>query len=293
MTVAVWRVIVAEDGQHALDGNAGSAGGNGDDRLLQVLILVLGVRLAHYNVDLAPWVSGTAGPPFLSCHQYVIQRIARKYGTYLSVQDPLVALLMHPQLNVSSIRTGYLWFSHEEGTPDLSFQQRIQPLSLLLLGSVLCEDLHVTSVGCRAIACLGSDQALAEDLSHETVFKVAEAGAFLEVVLREEQVPQTELTSFSLEVLEDLRMSSETCLDVLPDHGAHDWIGRNAFFLNEFLEDVKVFLRPLADERKGHGWDPLGGGWWCLAIGGGRDAGGGDGLRHIHCFRTICERYQD
>ena len=65
VAVTVRCIIVSEDGQHAFNSDAGSGGWNEDDGLLEVWVLILGVGLAHDDVDLAAWVAGAAGPPFL------------------------------------------------------------------------------------------------------------------------------------------------------------------------------------------------------------------------------------
>lgn len=66
VAVAVWGVIVAENTQHAVDGDTGGVVGDQNDGLLLVDILVAGVGLAHNDVDLAARVASTGGPPFLS-----------------------------------------------------------------------------------------------------------------------------------------------------------------------------------------------------------------------------------
>lgn len=65
VAVAVGRVVVAVDGHHAVDGDAGRVGRHEDDGLLLVGVLVGGIRLAHDDVDVAPGVACAAGPPFL------------------------------------------------------------------------------------------------------------------------------------------------------------------------------------------------------------------------------------
>ena len=65
MAVAVGRIVVAVDRQHAVDGDSGGLGGDEDDGLLPVRVGVAGVTLAHDDVDLASGVTGAARPPFL------------------------------------------------------------------------------------------------------------------------------------------------------------------------------------------------------------------------------------
>jgi hypothetical protein len=50
-----------------VDGHAWGVGGHEDDGLLLVLVWVGWVGLCHHDVDLAAWVTGTGGPPFLEC----------------------------------------------------------------------------------------------------------------------------------------------------------------------------------------------------------------------------------
>jgi hypothetical protein len=63
--VAVGRVVVAIDGEHAVDRDSRGISRDQDDRLLPVRILAIRVRLAHDDVQLTPWVARTRGPPFL------------------------------------------------------------------------------------------------------------------------------------------------------------------------------------------------------------------------------------
>ena len=58
-------VVVAEDGEHALDGDAGRACGHNHHGLLAVGVFVAGVGFAHDDVDFAAGVAGAGGPPFL------------------------------------------------------------------------------------------------------------------------------------------------------------------------------------------------------------------------------------
>jgi hypothetical protein len=63
--MSVWGIIVPINIQHPMDRDAFGTGRNNDDGLLLVRILVVSVGLAHDDVNLASWITGTAGPPFL------------------------------------------------------------------------------------------------------------------------------------------------------------------------------------------------------------------------------------
>jgi hypothetical protein len=65
VAVAVRRVVVAKDAEHAVHRDAGRVRGHQHDRLLAVCIIVVWVALAHDDVELAAGVAGTAAPPFL------------------------------------------------------------------------------------------------------------------------------------------------------------------------------------------------------------------------------------
>ena len=63
--VAVRRVVVPEDGKHAVDPDSWSGGWDKDDRLPLMHFRMIRGRLAHYQVDFAAKVSCSRGPPFL------------------------------------------------------------------------------------------------------------------------------------------------------------------------------------------------------------------------------------
>jgi len=65
VTVAMGRIVVPEDAQHAVNGDTGGVGWNEDNGLLKIGIFVVGVAFAHDNVDLAAWIASTRAPPFL------------------------------------------------------------------------------------------------------------------------------------------------------------------------------------------------------------------------------------
>src|SRR5438093_9277 len=65
-SVAVRRVVVAEDRQHPLDRDALAVARHHDHRLLLVLVGILGIRLAHEDQDLAARVADARGPPLVA-----------------------------------------------------------------------------------------------------------------------------------------------------------------------------------------------------------------------------------
>jgi len=58
VAVTVRGVVVAEHGQHTVDGDTGGVGGDEHDGLLFVRVGVCGIGFAHYDVDLAALVAG-------------------------------------------------------------------------------------------------------------------------------------------------------------------------------------------------------------------------------------------
>ena len=65
VSVAVRRIVVPEDGKHAVDPDSWSRRWDKDDGLPLVRFWVIRGRLAHYQVDFAAEVSCSRGPPFL------------------------------------------------------------------------------------------------------------------------------------------------------------------------------------------------------------------------------------
>jgi hypothetical protein len=70
--VTMGSIIVTIHGKHALDLDSWGVGWDKNDRVLLVRVLVLWVTLGHGHVDLATWVTGTAGPPFLRTVRIII-----------------------------------------------------------------------------------------------------------------------------------------------------------------------------------------------------------------------------
>jgi len=104
------------------------------------------------------------------------------------------------------------------------------------LRAVLGEHLHVASVWGGTISSLGCNTALAQNLSHQAIFEVGEAGALFEVVLRQEHIPQIQLFGALLEVFEDGRVGAEAFLDTTANLSLEDGVGGDTFFLDKLLD---------------------------------------------------------
>lgn len=188
VAVAVGGIIVTVNLEHSVDGDAGGLGGHQDDRLLSVGIGIVGITLAHDDVDLASRVTSTAGPPLGA------------------VEDVLVTLTLDAKLDVGGIRRRNIGLSHQESRADLSLHQRLEPLLLLRSVAVLGDDLHVASIGGGAVAGLGSRARSTQPLSHQGILQVGPAGGLGVEALGQEHVPETELLGLGLEILNDRRV---------------------------------------------------------------------------------------
>lgn len=80
MAVTVRGVVEAHDGEHAMDCDSGSVGGDEDNGLLSVFVAVVGVGFGHYDVDFAAFVAGTGRPPFLREDRVSSRRRRRRQG---------------------------------------------------------------------------------------------------------------------------------------------------------------------------------------------------------------------
>ena len=72
----------------------------------------------------------------------------------MAIQNPIIAVLVHPELDVGCIRGSDLGFGHEECGTDLAVQERTEPSLLLLFGAVLGEDFHVAGIWRGTVHCL-------------------------------------------------------------------------------------------------------------------------------------------
>lgn len=133
VAVAVGGVVVAVHAQHAVDLDPGSVGGDQHHRLALVLVGVVRVGLTHGDEDLAAVVPRARGPPLAA------------------VEEVVVALSFHPELDVGPVGGGNVRFGHQEGRPDLAGHQRFEPLFLLCRVAVPRDDFHVAGVRGRTV----------------------------------------------------------------------------------------------------------------------------------------------
>ena len=170
LAVAVWRVIVAEDRQHAFDLDAGRVQRHQHHRVLAVAAQALVGREAHEDADLAAWVAHAGAPPLLA------------------VDDDVVAVEQGRRLHVGGIAAGDIRLGHEEHAADITGQQRREPLGLLLLGAVFPQHFHVAGVGRVAVEQLRGHEAAAGFFGDRSVFKHAQSATQLGV--GQEEIPQ-------------------------------------------------------------------------------------------------------
>ena len=160
-------VLVAEDGQVALDGHSGRVTRHQDHGLLPVSGRS-GIGLAHDDEDRTALIGNARDPPLVT------------------VDDVLITVAHDGCLDIGGVRGGRCGFGHREGGPDLSTQQRRQPALALLWGGKEVERLHVAGVGRLAVDRFrGDDRRPARDLGNRGVLHVGQAA---EVWV--EQVPQ-------------------------------------------------------------------------------------------------------
>lgn len=192
LAVTFGGVVVAEHLHWADDLNAGGFGVDKEDGVTLVLGGVFGVGLRDDNVDGAAGVTSSRDPPLVS------------------VEDELVAITTGNSVaQVGSVRRGDSVLGHREGGTDLAFDKGHEVLVLLSLGAKAGEDLHVSSVGGRAVHGLGHDTAtVTGNLGNDGVLEVGETSTratseMLELTAREPEVPETDLLGASLERLEN------------------------------------------------------------------------------------------
>lgn len=171
--------------------------------------------------------------------------------TYLAVEDVVIAITLDGHLDVGSITRGDLRFCHQERRSNLAVQQRVKPLPLLCLGTVLSKHLHVARIWSSAVGSLSavsmksifrvvqtylrSYPALAQVLGHDAVLQVAEASTLFEMCLGQEHVPQPKLAGPLLHIFNDGWMRREALFCGLANLAEVYLVGGDAFFFDELL----------------------------------------------------------
>jgi hypothetical protein len=82
---------------------------------------------------------------------------------------------------------------------------------------------------------LASSSTLAQHLGHQAILQVAEPSTLLEVVPRQEHIPQSQLLGLDLEILNDRWMCAEPGFGGGAELLSEDGIRWYAFFLDELL----------------------------------------------------------
>lgn len=145
VAVAVGGVVVAVDAEHAVHRDARRVGGDEHHGLPLVLVRVVGVGLAHGDEDLAPVVARAGRPPFAA------------------VEEVVVPLAFHAELDVGAVRRRNVRFRHEESRPDLSGHEGLEPPFLLSRAAVACDDFHVACIWRGTVACLDNNKRVRDE----------------------------------------------------------------------------------------------------------------------------------
>jgi hypothetical protein len=127
--VAVRRVVIAVDGQRALDGHPLASSGMRIIDCCWCLRASHGVGLAHQDRDLAARIAGPARPPFAA------------------VDDIVVAVADDAAFDVGRVGRSDPGLGHQERRADFAAHQGGEPLLLLLARAVAVEHFHVAGVG--------------------------------------------------------------------------------------------------------------------------------------------------
>ena len=157
----------------------------------------VGVAAAHEDRDPAPWIAGSGDPPLAS------------------VDDVVAAVPADRRLDVRRIRGRDVRLRHRETRADVSGEQRLQPLPLLLGRPVADQHFHVAGVGRRAVEDLGRErQRASHDFAERRVFGVGEAGPVF--ARRQEQIPESLGARLRLELLDERdRLPAIALVDLL------------------------------------------------------------------------------
>ena len=144
-----------------------------------------GIGDTHVNEEAATWVACAAGPPLLA------------------VEHDLVAHDLAGGLHVGGVARRDGGFGHGKARTNLSGEQRPEPSLLLLVGTVLDQNLGIAGVGCAAVEHLRREKAPARDLGDGRVVAIVEPGPVL--LVGQEQIPEPERLGLGLQLLEDRR----------------------------------------------------------------------------------------
>ncbi len=217
LAVAFRRIVIAKHLHGTDDFDTGCVGGDEDDTLLLVRIAVVGIRLAHNNVNGATRITGARDPPLVT------------------VDDNLVALLSDGSSDVGSIGRGDESLRHGESRSDLTVEQRCQPCLFLLRSSVLGEHLHVACVRSTAVECLGGKVGASScHLGDDGIFEVAEWRTNIGVMLGgQEEVPETLGFSLLLELFNSFGDNLPSLLGVFRDLSVVKLLGGNALVVDK------------------------------------------------------------
>ena len=141
------------------------------------------VGQTHEDHDLAARVASTGSPPFAA------------------VDDPLVTFAARIGLHVGGIRGSNARLGHTEAGADLTGQQGLEPLFLVLFGTVANDGFHVAGIGSAAVKGFRRQAGTAHQFGQRCVFQVGEACP--KVGLRQEQVPQSGCARLDFQLLND------------------------------------------------------------------------------------------
>ncbi len=149
----VGGMIIPEYPQAPLQRHPRRIAGDQDHGLLLVLWRVR-VGLTHENEYLATGICRARRPPLVS------------------VYDILIAISNNAGPDVCGIRRGHVRLRHTKGGADLAFQQRLEPLLLLLFSAVANQDLHIPRIRRRAIEYLGCHGRTPHDFAKGCILQV-------------------------------------------------------------------------------------------------------------------------
>ena len=184
--VPVRCIVLAEHVHRPDDLHTGGIDRDEDLRLLLVRVSVR-VRLDHGDHDLAAGVARTRDVELLA------------------VDDPLVAVEHRKGADLLRVGGHHTGLRHGIRGADLSVEQRLEPLCLLLGRADTLEDFHVARVRCGAVEALRGQTVLAEFVGDVGIVEVRETLAGVGV--REEEVPEPRCLCLRLRPVEKLELA--------------------------------------------------------------------------------------